>query len=64
VKDVRLDEGGPLKIGHFFNLTVRASKVYFVNDVTGCLSLEVPGYEIKWDEFDIPTHFWYVKLRS
>jgi len=51
----------PLKVGHFYNIKLSCGRLLFLNDNTGCLSQEVPGYGVIFEDFDIPKNFWYEK---
>jgi len=46
------------KIGHFFNIVKKPDgQIFFVNDISGCLLPEVPGFECTFDELDFPKFF-------
>jgi len=51
----------PLKVGHFYNIKISCGRLLFLKDNTGCLSQEVPGYGVIFEDFDIPKNFWYEK---
>jgi hypothetical protein len=62
LKDLGTDiHGMPLKVGHFYNIKLSCGRLLFLNDNTGCLSQEVPGYGVIFEDFDIPKNFWYEK---
>lgn len=46
------------KIGHFFNIFKKPDgQIFFVNDMTGHLLSEVPGFDCTFDELDFPKFF-------
>jgi hypothetical protein len=49
--------GNDIKIGHVYNVTYIENTVWFVNDLTGFLTTEVPGYETGFKELEISKVF-------